>query len=183
MCDTETAAKTTVANSEVDGIVLVDAKANPEASLFALDPDRVFKALSQVARDIPVHDTSAENLFGQAVRNRRRQLGLRQEDIATRLGVSRGLVSQWEQGTTRISAKDLVRVAEALGVTVADLFGHPAVSNLLWLSPRAHAATNDEELADVLRREHQEKILLSLFDAMTHEQRERVLRVVQALRE
>ena len=165
---------------ETDGITVVRGD-EPEA-LFAPEPKSLLQAAAEVTPDAPVYDRDGDNLVGQALRARRRFLGLRQEDIASRMGVSRGLVSQWEQGTTRIMAGDLTRLAEALGVTVGDLFGHPDVSNLIWACRRGNAA-NEGELAKVLRREHQERMLLSVFDAMTDEQRERLVRVAQALRE
>ena len=108
-------------------------------------------------------------------------MGLRQEDIASRMGVSRGLVSQWEKGTTRIMARDLNRLGDALGVPAANLF-NDTLSNMMWVSPKAHAAKSAEEMTDIMRLEHQEKILLSLFYAMTDDERERLLRVAQALR-
>jgi len=127
------------------------------------------------------YDRDDENIIGQVLRTRRRMMGLRQEDIASRMGVSRGLVSQWEKGTTRIMARDLNRLGDALGVPAANLF-NDTLSNMMWVSPKAHAAKSAEEMTDIMRLEHQEKILLSLFYAMTDDERERLLRVAQALR-
>lgn len=173
--------ETTGAHAEMDGVILVRAD---DAEVLVPDPGRVIQGLAHALHDLPIYEGDNENVVGQSLRARRRFLGLRQADIASQMRVSRGLVSQWEQGTTRIMAKDLVRLAETLGVTVNDLLSvHPAYPNLSWLPRYPQAAANAEERAEVLRLEHQERMLLSVFHAMTDEQRERVLRVVHALRE
>ena len=55
---------------------------------------------------------------GARLRDLRRHLGLSQEQLARRLGVSFATVNRWESGRTRISAKSLTALAE-LEATVA----------------------------------------------------------------
>ena len=56
---------------------------------------------------------------GERLRDLRRRLGLSQEQLARRLGVSFATVNRWESGRTQISAKSLAALAE-LEATAAD---------------------------------------------------------------
>lgn len=50
------------------------------------------------------------------IRERRKELEMSQESLANRLGVTKGTVSQWEQGRTTPSGENLYNLARALGV-------------------------------------------------------------------
>jgi predicted ATPase/DNA-binding CsgD family transcriptional regulator/DNA-binding XRE family transcriptional regulator len=52
------------------------------------------------------------NSVGERLRELRRRLGLSQEQLARRLGVSFATVNRWESGRTQISAKSLAALAE-----------------------------------------------------------------------
>ena len=56
--------------------------------------------------------------LAEAIRARRRQLNMKQSELAAELGVTGGLVSQWETGRTRVLAQDLTRIARALKMDV-----------------------------------------------------------------
>lgn len=56
------------------------------------------------------------NTLGSRIRARREAVGLTQEKLATKCGVSRAAVAQWEAGVTRPSLDNLVKAAEALSV-------------------------------------------------------------------
>ncbi len=60
--------------------------------------------------------------FGDAVRARREELGLTQEDLADRAGIHRTYLSDIERGTRNVSLVNIERVAAALVVTMSDLF-------------------------------------------------------------
>ena len=47
--------------------------------------------------------------------------GLSQKDVAEKLGVSAGAVSQWEKGITSPTAKRLKPLSEILGTSVEEL--------------------------------------------------------------
>ena len=51
----------------------------------------------------------------------RKAAGLTQEEFATRLCVTQGAVSQWEQGIASPSIDKLPKLAEILGCTVDEL--------------------------------------------------------------
>jgi transcriptional regulator with XRE-family HTH domain len=52
--------------------------------------------------------------IGEAVRVRRKELGMRQGDVAERIGVTTQQFQKYEAGDTRIAAAMLMRIAEAL---------------------------------------------------------------------
>ncbi len=59
--------------------------------------------------------------LGGLLRDARRQAGLRQEDLAGRLGRSQSYVAKFETGERRLDVYELRLVCEALGVRVEDL--------------------------------------------------------------
>jgi transcriptional regulator with XRE-family HTH domain len=64
--------------------------------------------------------------IGMRVLARRKELGLTQEDLAARLGISGPNIGRIERGAPNVTVRMLCRVAEALETTVQDLmFGAP----------------------------------------------------------
>jgi len=57
--------------------------------------------------------------IGASVRNRRRRLGLTQQDLAEMVGVSRRLVSEVERGSERASLRTVRALCEAVGIELA----------------------------------------------------------------
>jgi transcriptional regulator with XRE-family HTH domain len=71
-------------------------------------------------------DTTDEDIrkqIGHRIKVRRVELGLRQQDLADRLGLQQNHISEWEKGSRAIRAEQLVRLAKVLGVSVAQLVG------------------------------------------------------------
>lgn len=62
--------------------------------------------------------------FGITIRNRRHELGLSQKELAHRSGLNRTYISQLEQGTRNISLESAENLAEALKITLSELFFH-----------------------------------------------------------
>ena len=60
---------------------------------------------------------------GARIRLTRKMRGWSQQALAEAIGVSFQQVQKYESGANRVSASMLVRIAAALGVPVADLFG------------------------------------------------------------
>lgn len=56
---------------------------------------------------------------GQRLRQRRTEIGLSQERLGDRIGITFQQVQKYEKGTNRISASRLKKIAEVLGVPVA----------------------------------------------------------------
>ncbi len=59
--------------------------------------------------------------MGEKIRGLRKRLGLSQEELAEKLGVSRQAVSKWETGSDIPAAGKLKEIADFFGVTVDSL--------------------------------------------------------------
>ena len=60
-------------------------------------------------------------VFGAVLRERREQAGISQEQLADRAGLHRTYISLIERGKRTASIEVVRRVADALGVSMADL--------------------------------------------------------------
>ena len=60
--------------------------------------------------------------FGFAVKARREELGLTQEDLAGRAGIHRTYLSDVERGSRNLSLVNIERVAVALALPISELF-------------------------------------------------------------
>ena len=76
-------------------------------------PDRSAKAL-KTARDL-------QRSFGNAIRDARKTQGLTQEQLAERAGLSLNYVGNLERGEKMASLETVVRVAEAMHMSGAEL--------------------------------------------------------------
>lgn len=74
--------------------------------------------MSSVTAPVP----GTAEAVGRRIRALRETLGLSQTALGTRMGHSQAAVSNWENGTRSPDVVQLVRLAEALEVAVADLF-------------------------------------------------------------
>ena len=68
-------------------------------------------------------------MLGENIKILRKNKGLTQEELATRLRVVRQTVSKWEKGLSVPDAELLQRLAEELEVTVPQLLGTPVELN------------------------------------------------------
>ena len=60
--------------------------------------------------------------FGQKVQQRRKELGISQEELAYRAGFHRTYIGMIERAERNITLSNLKRLADALGVELKDLF-------------------------------------------------------------
>jgi transcriptional regulator with XRE-family HTH domain len=60
--------------------------------------------------------------FGFAVRTRREELGLTQEDLAAKAGIHRTYLSDIERGSRNVSLINIERIAAALSLPISGLF-------------------------------------------------------------
>ena len=78
--------------------------------------------------------------FGNLIRERRRQLDMKQEEVARRVGTSPSYLSNFEAGMRRPSENLIVKIADVLGLDAHELFlytvpnidhflSHPQTSN------------------------------------------------------
>ena len=57
--------------------------------------------------------------FGEALRSRRRAVGLSQQDVASVIGVNRRVISELERGKATVQLKIALEAARAVGLDVA----------------------------------------------------------------
>ncbi len=60
--------------------------------------------------------------FGFAIKARREELGLTQEDLAGKAGIHRTYLSDVERGSRNLSLINIERLAAALSLPISDLF-------------------------------------------------------------
>lgn len=63
-------------------------------------------------------------LIGNALKMKRRLLGLSQQELADKLGVTFQQIQKYENGTNRITASRLNQAAEVFGVSITDFFAN-----------------------------------------------------------
>jgi transcriptional regulator with XRE-family HTH domain len=68
------------------------------------------------------NNNSIEYRFGKAIRRRRRELDLSQEELAERSGLHRNYISGIESGERNPSLKNVVKLVAALEISVSALF-------------------------------------------------------------
>jgi CheY-like chemotaxis protein/DNA-binding XRE family transcriptional regulator len=69
-----------------------------------------------------VQKVDVKKTFGASVRTWRKRLGISQEVLAERANLHRTYVSDVERGARNLSLESITRMAEALGIPVAELF-------------------------------------------------------------
>lgn len=60
--------------------------------------------------------------FGSAIRQRRNELGISQEELALRSGLTRSYITDVERGIRNIALRNIARLSEALDMDLAHLF-------------------------------------------------------------
>jgi transcriptional regulator with XRE-family HTH domain len=95
-------------------------------------------------------DNALPLLIGQRVAERRAALGFRLEEIASRTGVSRAMISRIERGEVHASAVVLDRLCAGLGISLSALFVRDAASPLVR---RADQPVWQDPLSGYVRRE------------------------------
>lgn len=75
-------------------------------------------------------------LVRQRIRTIRKEKGLRAEDVARGIGISRPYFTQLEGGKRRLSVEHVIKIAQILKVSVSELFGE----SVHHVAPEAHGA-------------------------------------------
>ena len=68
------------------------------------------------------HELDIRKRFGGAVRQRRQELGLSQEDLAERAELHRTYISDIERGSRNPSLQNIEKIAKALQTSISLLF-------------------------------------------------------------
>lgn len=67
--------------------------------------------------------------FGRALRDRRKQLGLTQDDLAARTGIHRTYIAETEAGKRNIALVNIEKLAVALELPISTLFSEYGAEN------------------------------------------------------
>jgi transcriptional regulator with XRE-family HTH domain len=70
-----------------------------------------------------------QSRLGGAIRQLRHNRGITQDELAKKAGLHRTYVSDMERGSRNPSLNSLQRVAEALGITLSEIFKHTELAN------------------------------------------------------
>lgn len=89
--------------------------------------------------------------IGNRIRKYRKKLGISQKELAKRIGVSNGRVSNWEQGLNRPDADMLAELCQALNVSPSSLLGvkltNDELSDKEWSVIQAYREKTDLQKA------------------------------------
>ncbi|MEA2875537.1 MAG: hypothetical protein QOF14_733 [Hyphomicrobiales bacterium] len=99
-----------------------------------------------------VQDEADRKRLGEKLRDARKYLGLKQEDVATALGVQRTALVDIESGQRRVEAIELTRLAKLYRQPVSYFTGEDAAASELPAEV-AHLARKAAELSDQDRAE------------------------------
>lgn len=94
--------------------------------------------------------------FGDNLRNRRKELGLTQEEIGRKIGCGKSTINRYENGEINVPYDRILAAAKALETTPAHLMG--------W--------EKEEGYIDVESLKDDERILLKSYRSMTENDRE-----------
>jgi transcriptional regulator with XRE-family HTH domain len=115
---------------------------------------------------------------GARIKLRRTLLGLSQEALGEKLGLTFQQVQKYERGMNRVGASRLHKVSEVLDVPVSFFFDDLAAD--LRRNPAPFAATGGEHDADLTRREILE--LARAFDRISDDRvRKRIVELIRSL--
>jgi predicted ATPase/DNA-binding CsgD family transcriptional regulator/DNA-binding XRE family transcriptional regulator/Tfp pilus assembly protein PilF len=103
-----------------------------------------------------VSEPGSTDSVGERLRELRRRLGMSQEQLARRLGVSFATVNRWESGRTQISAKAAAALAEVEADAVA---GETGVSGTALPVARSGFVGRERELAELTQLLQQSRLV------------------------
>jgi len=111
---------------------------------------------------------------GARIRQRRLLLGMNQETLATRLGLTFQQVQKYEMGANRVSASRLSDVADVLGVPVAYFFGG-------MVADEAALTAEEQQTRDVMRRPETIDLVRFYYAILDDHVRKQFLALVKAI--
>lgn len=85
--------------------------------------------------------------IGQGIADRRKQMGLSQEELARKIGVTRQAVSRWESGSALPSVDNMVELSRALDISVDELLQLAPHEKESTLTPQSLGLLLDEQTA------------------------------------
>lgn len=133
----------------------------------------------------PRRATVLDVYVGQRIKERREELGLSQEALAGRLGLSFQQLQKYERGTNRVSAGRLFELTQALEVSLTFFF--KGMEDLIEHADRPPAAGSTHVVTDALgvsvSTPGAEDLLRAYTCLTSQTQRDKAIQIVKLLRE
>ena len=105
-------------------------------------------------------------MFGENLKTLRKQKGFSQEELATRLHVTRQTISKWEKNLSVPDADTLIRLAEILEVSVSELLGEKIENENATSDVAEQLSRINEQLAIKNRRSRRIWKIISIILAV-----------------
>ena len=107
----------------------------------------------------------------------RKEKHMSQRQLAMKVNVSQGAVSQWETGATTPTAEQITPLADAFGITADELLGHEKKA------PSREETGLNEFILELLKARPDLRPVVLKFLQLPDEQRSRVLGYLEAVEE
>lgn len=91
--------------------------------------------------------------LGNNIRNARKAYGYSQQELADRLHITQGAVSQWERNTTRPDTNQLIALSQLLNVSIDDLTQEISITDNINVSDKRPIAKQIVDKLPVLSDE------------------------------
>jgi transcriptional regulator with XRE-family HTH domain len=117
---------------------------------------------------------------GKRLRLRRNLLGLSQDDLARRLGLTSQLIQKYEAGETRISASRLYGIAGQLAVPITWFFDE--LEDKKRTSVKSEQTSQGQDWSELVTRRESRQLLELYFGIPDERLRRKVLEVAQLLK-
>jgi transcriptional regulator with XRE-family HTH domain len=118
---------------------------------------------------------------GKRLRLRRILLGLTQDDLAKRLGLTSQLIQKYEAGETRISASRLYGIAEQLAVPITWFFDE--LEDKKRTSVKSEQTSEGQDWSELVTKRETRQLLELYFGIADERLRRKVMEVAQLLKE
>lgn len=110
--------------------------------------------------------------MAKRIRQTRKAARMSQTELAERIGVSQGAVSQWEQGIAEPKSRQLCELAEALEVTADYLLGRTEIPNIYRVRPPETLAAHQTEGMEQVTPERMEEIIAQAYELIMARRRQ-----------
>ena len=90
--------------------------------------------------------------IGKFIQEVRKEKKLTQEDLATKLGITKNAVSKWERGISMMDMSLLIPVCDILEVSITELLNGERIDNESLKEQPGEVSISNEKLKDFINR-------------------------------
>ena len=119
--------------------------------------------------------------FAKALHDRRKQLGLSQEELAQKIGTKKQVISKYELGQRSPKIYMANAIAEALGTTLNELLGIDKEDNIVFTDIYNLKETPVYKGAIIQKEDPEIHIVSAMMETMTKEQKQQVIDLIKIL--